>query len=47
MVTDTSGWSGSIGLNIDLKKNTKSIFKIDNKVHIQYKTEKSTYIIDE
>ncbi|WP_156772451.1 DUF481 domain-containing protein [Urechidicola croceus] len=37
MVTDTSGWSGSIGLNINLTKNTKKIFKIDNRIHVQYK----------
>lgn len=45
MVTDTSGWSGSIGLNINLVKNTKNIFKIDNRIHLQYKTEKSLVLL--
>jgi hypothetical protein len=45
MVTDTSGWSGSIGLNIDLVKNTKTIFKIDNRTHLQYKTKKSLVLL--
>ncbi len=44
-VTDTSGWSGSISLNIDLKKNTAKIFKINNKIHIQYKNKKNLVLL--
>ncbi len=38
MVTDTTGWTGSIGLNVGFSKNVKELFKIKNHVHIQYKT---------
>jgi len=37
MVTDTSGWSGSIGLNVGFAKNVKELFKIKNNIHVQYK----------
>jgi len=40
MVTDTSGWSGSIGLNVGFAKNVKELFKIKNKIHVQYKNPK-------
>lgn len=40
-VTDTSGWSGSINLNLDLKKNVSTIFRINNRIHIQYKNKKN------
>ncbi|HHB51849.1 MAG TPA: DUF481 domain-containing protein [Saprospiraceae bacterium] len=40
MVTDTSGWSGSVSLNIGLVKNVKELVKISNKIHVQYKTPK-------
>lgn len=40
-VTDTTGWSGSIGLNVQLAKNTKTFFKIDNRIHVQHKSTKS------
>ena len=40
MVTDTSGWSGSIGLNVGFAKNVKELFKIKNDIHVQYKTPK-------
>jgi hypothetical protein len=40
MVTDTTGWTGSVGLNVGFSKNVKELFKIKNHVHIQYKTHK-------
>lgn len=40
MVTDTSGWSGSIGLNVSFAKNVKELFKIKNNIHLQYKNPK-------
>lgn len=44
-VSDTSKWSGSASLDIGLIKNTKSIFKISNKIRLQYKTEKNLYLL--
>ncbi|MEE9349855.1 MAG: DUF481 domain-containing protein [Flavobacteriaceae bacterium] len=40
MVTDTTGWSGSIGLNVGFSKNIRSLLRIKNNIHIQYKTNK-------
>ncbi len=40
MVTDTSGWSGSVSLNLGFAKNVKEIFRIRNKIHVQYKMPK-------
>ncbi len=40
MVTDTSGWSGSISLHIGFVKNVSELFKVSNKIHVQYKTGK-------
>ncbi len=40
MVTDTSGWSGSIGLNVGFAKNVKELFNVRNNIHIQYKNPK-------
>ncbi len=37
MVTDTIGWSGSAGLHVSFIKNTKEIFRIKTKTHVQYK----------
>ena len=43
-ISDTSKWSGSTSLDIGLIKNTKSIFRITNKIRIQYNTEKNLYL---
>jgi putative salt-induced outer membrane protein YdiY len=40
MVTDTTGWSGSVGLNIGFSKHVTELFKIKNDIHVQYKTKK-------
>lgn len=40
MVTDTTGWSGSLGANVSFSKNVRELFKIKNHVHVQYKTPK-------
>jgi hypothetical protein len=40
MVTDTTGWSGSVGLNVSFAKNVKELFKIKNDIHVQYKNPK-------
>ena len=36
-VTDTSGWSGAINLNLELKRNTNDFVKLGSNIHIQYK----------
>ena len=43
--TDTIGWAGKIGLDFSLIKNTKSLTKIGNNTHIQYKTNKSLILL--
>lgn len=40
MVTDTTGWAGSINLNVSFAKNVKELFRVNNKAHIQFKTPK-------
>ena len=40
MVTDTSGWTGSIGLNVGFIKNVKDLVRVKNDIHIQYKKQK-------
>ncbi len=40
MVTDTTGWSGSVSLNVGFVKNTRELFKVKNKIHVQYKAPK-------
>ena len=42
--SDTSKWSGSMSLDIGLIKNTNSIFKIDNRIRLQYNTENNLYL---
>lgn len=44
MVTDTTGWAGSIHLNVSFAKNVKELFKVSNKVHVQYKTPKHLFL---
>ncbi|PKA82524.1 uncharacterized protein DUF481 [Ulvibacter sp. MAR_2010_11] len=36
-VTDTSGFSGSAGLNFALKRNTNDFLTISSNIHVQYK----------
>ncbi len=43
--TDTIGWSGKIGFDLSLTKNTKSLTNIGSNIHIQYKTKKNLYLI--
>jgi hypothetical protein len=40
LVTDTTGWAGSVGLNLDIYKNTRDLVRIKNHIHVQYKTPK-------
>ena len=39
-VTDTSGWSGAINLNLELKRNTNDFINLGSNIHIQYKMKK-------
>lgn len=39
-VTDTSGFSGTVGLNFALKRNTNDFLTLANNIHIQYKMNK-------
>jgi len=44
MVTDTTGWSGTVQLQASLKKNVNEQFKIGNHIHIQYKLPKHLFL---
>ncbi len=44
MVNDTIGWTGKIGLDVSLSKNTRSKFKIKNNIHVQYKNKKHLFM---
>lgn len=36
-VTDTSGWTGNTSLDFSLTKNTQTLIRLNNKIHVQYK----------
>ena len=42
--SDSSKWSGTGSLDIGLIKNTNSIFRITNRIRLQYNTKKSLYL---
>ena len=44
-VTDTSKWSGNVGLNLSLIKNKNDIFKVTNRAHLQYLNKRNLYLI--
>lgn len=35
--TDTIGWSGNTSLNFSLTKNTNTLIRLNNNIHVQYK----------
>lgn len=39
-VTDTSGWTGNTSLSFSLTKNTNTLIRLKNNIHIQYKMNK-------
>ncbi|MFK7833874.1 MAG: DUF481 domain-containing protein [Winogradskyella sp.] len=43
-VSDTSKWSGSASLDVALIENRRSIFRLTNRVRLQYKTENNLYL---
>ena len=42
--SDTSKWSGSAALDVGLIKNTNSIFRITNRIRLQYNTNDNLYL---
>ena len=44
-VTDTSKWSGNVGIDLSLIKNRNDIFKITNRAHLQYRNKKNLYLM--
>lgn len=45
IVTDTTGWAGRMGLSVSASKFTKSLFSINTRGHLQYKTNKDLYLL--
>lgn len=43
--TDTVGWAGSGGAAVSLTRNTQQVLTIDLEAHLQYKTEKSLWLL--
>lgn len=43
--TDTTGWSGDAAAGFSLVKNTDKVFIANTDLHIQFKTEKSLYLL--
>jgi putative salt-induced outer membrane protein YdiY len=43
--TDTTGWAGSAGAAFSFTKNTQQILTINLDAHLQYKTEKSLWLL--
>lgn len=43
--TDTTGWAGNFGVNFSLQKSTVEVTGIDMNAHLQFKTEKSLYLL--
>lgn len=43
--TDTTGWSGSFQTAFDLKKDAKTVYKLESDISVQYKTKKNLYLL--
>ena len=43
-ISDSSKWSGSASLDLGLIKNTNSIFRITNRIRLQYNTTQNLYL---
>lgn len=43
--TDTVGWAGSGGAAVSITQNTQQVITVDLEAHLQYKTEKSLWLI--
>ena len=42
--TDTTGWAGSFGGNINLSKNVEQVFSASAFAHLQYKNSRNLYL---
>lgn len=45
MQSDTTGWLGNAGASVSLTKNTQQVFASEFDAHIQYKSQKSLYLL--
>jgi hypothetical protein len=45
IVTDTIGWAGSANISFQFNKDVQEQFALSNRAHVQYKTEKSLYLL--
>lgn len=43
-ISDSSTWSGSASLDLGLIQNTRSVFRLANRLRLQYKTKKNLYL---
>lgn len=43
--TDTTGWAGTLEMSFQYIKNTKELINASSRVHLQYKTKKSLYLM--
>lgn len=45
MQSDTTGWMGNVGASVAFSKNSQEVFSADADAHVQYKTNKSLYLL--
>ncbi len=45
IVTDTIGWAGSVNLNFQFNKDVDEQYALSTSSHVQYKTERSLYLV--
>lgn len=45
MQSDTTGWMGTAGASMAIAKNANQVFSADLDAHIQYKTQRSLYLL--
>lgn len=45
MQSDTTGWMGTLGAAVSLTKNTQQVFAAEANAHLQYKSNRSLYLI--
>lgn len=44
-VTDTTGWHGTTSLDFSLTRNTNDLFRVGNKIHLQYKIPNHLFLL--
>lgn len=45
IITDTIGWSGTVGFSSSLTKNSSTLLSVNMKDHVQYKTDTALYLM--